>query len=59
MEHEIYALCFVIYFMMTGRIDCRKTNNPILDNLIKQRIHTDVTKRPKDIKEIREMFRRM
>lgn len=58
-EHEIYALCFVIYFVMTGREHYRDTGNSELDDLIKQGMHTDINKRPKNIEEIIGLFNKV
>src|SRR5699024_1399840 len=52
MAHEIYALTFVIYFVMTGRSNYRETNNPQLDYLVRQGTNPDENKRPKSIDEV-------
>lgn len=52
MVHEIYALIFVVYFVMTGRRNYRETDNPELDYLVTQGTHPDVNERPKSVDEI-------
>lgn len=56
MEHEIYALCFVIYYVMTGRVHLKKTGSKELDYLIKKGTHTNTKHRPSNIREVRYLF---
>lgn len=56
-EHEIYALCFVIYYVMTGRVHYRETGSQALDYLIKKGIQTDTKNRPANIREVRNLFK--
>ena len=56
-EHEIYALTMLIYFIMTGKTNINKISNEKLESFIKKGIHPDKEKRYKSINELSEAYR--
>lgn len=59
LHHEIYALTYVIYFVMTGKIVIEKTSNKSLNEFVDIGLNNDVNLRPKNIRELRDVFMRI
>lgn len=55
-HHEIYALTYVIYFVMTGKVVLERTNKENLNKLVNIGLNSDTTLRPKNIQELRTLF---
>lgn len=56
-EHEIYALTYTVYYVMTGRTHYKDTGNISLDKLITSGSNSDIMKRPKDLTEFLKLFK--
>lgn len=54
--HEIYALTYLIYFVITGRERLKKTENKKFDEFVSRGTDVDITKRFKNISELKEKF---
>lgn len=56
LHHEIYALTYVIYFVMTGKVIIEKTRKESLNQFIDAGLNIDITLRPKNVQELRILF---
>lgn len=54
--HEIYALCYTIYFIITGKTRLEKSNNENLNIFIDKGLNINNEMRPKSIEELRKIF---
>lgn len=59
MHHEIYALTYVIYFVMTGKTTIKKVSNDRLNQFIEAGLNNDFTLRPKTVNELKNLFVRI
>lgn len=59
LHHEIYALTYVIYFVMTGKTTIKKTRNADLNQFIDAGLNHDKSIRPKDLQDLRNLFSRI
>ncbi|QJF26228.1 protein kinase family protein [Mammaliicoccus vitulinus] len=56
MLHEIYALTYLVYFVMTGRKVIRETGNMEFDNFVSKGTNIDFEKRFQSTIELKEYF---
>lgn len=56
LHHEIYALTYIVYFVMTGKTVIKKTNNESLNQFIDIGLNYDFTLRPKTVNELKNLF---
>lgn len=56
LHHEIYALTYVLYFVMTGKVILERTSNEGLNQFVKAGLNSDITLRPKSIHELKNLF---
>lgn len=54
MKHEIYALTYLVYFILTGRRIVRKTKNDPLDEFVDKGMNPHSAQRFKDVEELRK-----
>lgn len=56
LHHEIYALTYVVYFVMTGKTTIKRTSNESLNQFIDIGLNYDFTLRPKTVNELKNLF---
>lgn len=54
--YEIYALTYLIYFVITGKERLRETGNKIFDEFVLKGTDIDITRRFQNISELKEEF---
>ncbi|WP_413527594.1 protein kinase family protein [Marinilactibacillus psychrotolerans] len=59
LHHEIYALTYVIYYVMTGKVTIDRTNKEKTNQFVTAGLNTDVALRPKNIQELKRLFTRV
>ena len=57
MEHEIYALTLVVYYVLTGRTNVDKISNEKLKAFVYKGLNPDKAKRFKNASEMLKEFR--
>ncbi|MCY8908756.1 protein kinase family protein [Bacillus atrophaeus] len=55
-HHEIYALTYVVYFVMTGKTTIKRTSNESLNQFIDAGLNHDFALRPKTVNELKNLF---
>lgn len=55
-QHEIYALTQVIFYIMTGRKNLNNNKNKEVEKFIDSGMNTDLSKRVKTLEELKEVF---
>lgn len=55
-QHEIYALTQVIFYIMTGRKNLNNNKNKEVEKLIDSGMNADLSKRVKSLEELKEVF---
>ncbi len=58
-QHETYALTWLIYFVMTGRTTMKKFESRTLENFIIKGLDMDLNNRYQSIREMRESFQKI
>lgn len=56
-QHEIYALTQIIYYIMTGKKNLSNINNPELKSFIDFGMDADLNRRASSLKELRDKFK--
>lgn len=56
LHHEIYALTYVMYFVMTGKTTIKRTSSESLNQFIDIGLNYDFTLRPKTVNELKTLF---
>lgn len=56
LHHEIYALTYVMYFVMTGKITIKRTSNDGLNQFIDAGLNHDYSVRPKNVHDLKNLF---
>ncbi|WP_029486860.1 protein kinase family protein [Enterococcus gallinarum] len=57
-QHEIYALTLVIFYIMTGRKNLNNNKNKEIEKFIDSGVNADLSKRVKTLEELKELYLR-
>jgi hypothetical protein len=55
-QHEIYALTQVIFYIMTGKENIEKINQPSIKSFLEFGMNSDLLKRAKTLQELKHKY---